>query len=464
MNSVSPFTVTSGYSLKYTALLTDICTRIRKQKVLTIEIMKRTVLSIIVLAALGINSGCQSKTQRVAKEENLKDVAYEAFVYAHPMMEQVKTLNGMFEFMGMKANVPSMNAKFPMDNVGMPIVAPNLTSMTGGVFVDISGGPVTVEIPEVKDRYIVYQCVDVFTHNFYYMGTRANNGDAGKFTFYNKHQEVPNDGSTPVLMEGDHAIIINRIDIKDRNELEQVRTIQNAIKVVSAPETTREYPIYEKEKAFSPRFVEYINELLMEVPESETEMFERFKAIGIMNEVKLSKEQLSEIQSGIDSAYQAIKHERKNLEVGNGYVTATEIFGTREFLNGNYIGRAAGAEFGLWGNSKEEANYFQLFTEGEGEIKFAADELPPLTDIGFWSITVHDENVHVHKNQYDSYVLTTDQMQFESDGSLILKISSKQEKGNWLYTPGDKMVINIRVYQADPERIGDYVPPAFVKR
>ncbi len=125
------------------------------------------------------------------------------------------------------------------------------------------------------------------------------------------------------------------------------------------------------------------------------------------------------------------------------------------------VGRGAGAHFGLWGNSKEEANYFMTKVEGKGEIVFAKDELPPLTDIGFWSITAHDENVLVKKNEYDSYVITMDKMKFEADGSLVVRFSSKPEAGNWLYTPGGKMVLLIRAYQADPEKIGDYVPPAF---
>jgi len=161
-----------------------------------------------------------------------------------------------------------------------------------------------------------------------------------------------------------------------------------------------------------------------EVSKSETELFKRFAKIGILSEVKLSKEQRSQVQVGIDRAYADIKAESDNLVVGNGYTGATTVFGTRKFLEGNYIGRAAGAHFGLWGNSKEEANYFMTFVEGEGEIVFGANELPPFTDIGFWSITVHDENVLVHPNKYDSYTLTMDKMVFEDDGSLIIKISS----------------------------------------
>lgn len=410
-------------------------------------------------------AGCEQKQQITAvTKPNLKEVAYEAFIYAYPMMEQVKVVNGMFKFTGTKPNVVTMTPNFPMDNVGMPIVAPNLTSMTGGLYIDISAGPVTLEIPEVKDRYIVYQFIDVFTHNFYYLGTRANSGDAGQFTFYNKNQQKPGGKtSTPVLMEGDLAIMVNRIDIKDRAELDRVHEIQKAIKVVSAPAQTRDYPKYDKVKAFSPAFVEYINELLTEVPESEKTLFARFAAIGIMNNVDLSDDDLKDIQEGIDSAFAAIQAETKNLEIGNGYIGATEVFGSREFLNGNYLGRAAGAHFGLWGNSKEEANYFLLYTEGEGEIRFQKNELPPLTDIGFWSVTVHDENVLVKKNKHDSYVLTKDMMKYAEDGSLTISISAKPQEGNWLFTPGGKMVVVIRAYQADPEKIGDYVPPAFIK-
>ncbi|MCZ6594217.1 MAG: DUF1214 domain-containing protein, partial [Bacteroidetes bacterium] len=190
-------------------------------------------------------------------------------------------------------------------------------------------------------------------------------------------------------------------------------------------------------------------------------MFNRFSKIGIFNKVNLNKEELAAIKSGIDSAYNSIKEEVKNLQVGNGYIGATDIFGTREFLNGNYLGRATGADFGLWGNSKEEANYFMTFVEGEGVISFKKDELPPLSEIGFWSITAHDENTLVQKNEYDSYVITMDKMKFEEDGSLNIKFSSKPEDGNWLYTPGGKMTVLIRVYQPDPVKISSYVPPRF---
>ena len=434
--------------------------------------MKNGLLSIVTTSLL-LLAGCSdsgqtpeatSSAQTGERDDNLAAIAHDAFIYAYPMMEQVKTVNGMFEFMGLKPNQVAMNAKLPWESVGMPIVAPNLTSMTGGIFVDISHGPVTIEIPEVKDRYIVYQCIDVFTHNFHYMGTRGNSGEGGRFIFHNASQVISDSSATAVEMEGDHAIIVVRIDIKNEAEFERVRAIQESIRIVDAPEQTRTYPAYDKDKAVSPEFVEYVNELLTEIPESETALFERFARIGIMGNVSLSDTEKAEVQAGIDSAFKKIELEVSKLVVGNGYIGATEVFGTREFLSGNYLYRASGAHFGLWGNSKEEANYFMTFVEGEGEIAFSKDELPPLTDIGFWSITAHDEDVLVHANEYDSYVLTTDRMMFEEDGSVVIRFSSEPENGNWLYTPGGKMAILIRAYQADPEKIGSYIPPAFEPR
>lgn len=433
--------------------------------------MKKIILLFLMSMAVFIEVGCSSDSapdvaskEKAVSSENLDVIAHEAFIYTYPLLEQMKTINGMQQVLGLEFNKPTMNIKLPWENVGLPIVAPNLTSMTGGVFMDLSNGPVTLEIPEVKDRYIVYQCIDVFTHNFFYMGSRANAGEGDRFTFYKQGQALPKSDATPVEVEGDHLIIIIRIDIANEGEYKRVREIQDAIRIVDAPKSDRQYPRYDKDKAFSPDFVTLVNSLLTEVPKSETELFERFARIGILSDVKLGEEQRAQVQAGIDRAYVDINAESDNLIVGNGYTGATTVFGTRKFLEGNYLGRAAGAHFGLWGNSKEEANYFMSFVEGEGEIVFGVNDLPPLTDIGFWSITVHDEKVLVHPNKYDSYTLTLDKMVFEDDGSLIIKISSKPEKGNWLYTPGGKMAILIRAYQADPQKIDSYAPPAFKAR
>ena len=166
--------------------------------------LSAVTFSLFLLAGCSDSGQAPEATSSVKNEvpgESLEAIAHDAFIYAYPMMEQVKTLNGMFDFMDMQPNQASMNPKLPSENVGMPIVAPNLTSMTGGIYIDFSHGPVTIEIPEVKDRYIVYQCIDVFTHNFYYMGSRGNNGEGGRFVFHNASQKISDSSATPVEVE-----------------------------------------------------------------------------------------------------------------------------------------------------------------------------------------------------------------------------------------------------------------------
>ena len=111
-------------------------------------------------------------------------------------------------------------------------------------------------------------------------------------------------------------MIVVRIDIKDRSEVDRVIEIQNGIKITSAPTEHREYPAYDKAKAFSPAFVEYINELLTEVPPDEKALFDRWAPLGMMSKEVPGEMELKEIQSGIDSAYIAIQEELKIWKSG----------------------------------------------------------------------------------------------------------------------------------------------------
>ena len=57
----------------------------------------------------------------------------------------------------------------------------------------------------------------------------------------------------------------------------------------------------------------------------------------------------------------------KKDKIDTGQLTAGDLFGTREQLNGNYLYRMAGAAIGIYGNSKQEAMYLVLATDSEGK-------------------------------------------------------------------------------------------------
>jgi Protein of unknown function (DUF1214) len=79
-------------------------------------------------------------------------------------------------------------------------------------------------------------------------------------------------------------------------------------------------------------------------------------------------------------------------------VSSGDLFGNRDFLNGNYLYRYVGAKLGLYGNSKQDALYFGYFVDANHqpldalklayELHFAKGDLPP--NKAFWSLTMYD--------------------------------------------------------------------------
>ncbi len=80
--------------------------------------MKQTLIPVTIVALFLIVGCGHSDTATTEQDDSLKDVAHDAFIYAYPMMEQVKTISGMQEFLGVEANKPAMNPKLPWDSVG----------------------------------------------------------------------------------------------------------------------------------------------------------------------------------------------------------------------------------------------------------------------------------------------------------------------------------------------------------
>jgi hypothetical protein len=81
--------------------------------------------------------------------------------------------------------------------------------------------------------------------------------------------------------------------------------------------------------------------------------------------------------------------------IQDGTLTSGDNFGTREYLQNNYLYRMAGAALGIYGNSKEEAIYPAYYADEEGQpldganryiLRFAPGQEPPVNS--FRSITL----------------------------------------------------------------------------
>lgn len=61
------------------------------------------------------------------------------------------------------------------------ITTPNNDCLVSTARIDLTTGPLLLDIPTIKDRYFSVAFMDAFTDNFAFIGTRATRGDGGRF-------------------------------------------------------------------------------------------------------------------------------------------------------------------------------------------------------------------------------------------------------------------------------------------
>jgi hypothetical protein len=82
---------------------------------------------------------------------------------------------------------------------------------------------------------------------------------------------------------------------------------------------------------------------------------------------KLTPEQKASLEAGTRDGLAKIKHELEAIgRDENGWHIATNLFGSRQILAGNWMLRAAAAMGGIYGNDVQEALYPFLVTDSDG--------------------------------------------------------------------------------------------------
>jgi hypothetical protein len=166
----------------------------------------------------------------------------------------------------------------------------------------------------------------------------------------------------------------------------------------------------------------------------------------------------------------------------NGWKVGS-FFGNREFFNGNWMLRAAGAKAGIYGNDAVEATYPMTKTLANGEpldgsknnytLTFPAGQLPPVN--AFWSVTMYDgKSQLLIENPINRYLVNSPMlpnMKKNADGSLTLYVQNKSpgtdKESNWLPAPNDLIYLVMRLYWPKteapsilPPGEGTWKPPA----
>lgn len=118
--------------------------------------------------------------------QEAQQIAEEAYIYAYPMLDNYKMMFAQALYKQSPAYAAPFNQFSHRAALLGPeytaIVRPNNDTFYSGVWMDLRAEPLILKVPAIPDRrYYSFQLIDLYTHNFDYIGTRTTGRDAGAY-------------------------------------------------------------------------------------------------------------------------------------------------------------------------------------------------------------------------------------------------------------------------------------------
>jgi len=445
-------------------------------------LFNRTLSKTILCISLGVSPTVFAKLTPAQAEELVK----KAYIFGFPVVDNYRI---QYSYFVDKTN-PDYKGEWNQPHNIARVYTPEDTAMqtpnsdTPYTFVgaDLRTEPLVLSVPKIENsRYYSIQFIDMYTHNFAYVGSRTTGNEAGNFLLVGPDWkgEKPANIKQVIRSESDLAFLMYRTQLFSESDLDKVKKIQSQYKVVplsqfqgraapkQAPKINFIKPLTAEQEKSSPQFFNILNFALQyaNVHPSEKALFKEFEQIGIKPGKKFEINALDPVvqaalPKGIQAAWTELS-EYKTTQLDTGKVSSADGFGTREYMQGRYIDRMISAVYGIYGNTKEEAIYPTYFTDIEGkpldgknkyQLTFPVGQLPPVK--AFWSLTMYKlpENL-LYANELNRYLINSsmvDQLVKNKDGSITLYLQNQPPeaslKTNWLPAPNGPFFSIMRLY------------------
>ncbi len=456
-----------------------------------------TAISTFMLFAAGCNDAKKTPEGGLSAAD-ARSIAKDAYIYGVPMVAQYKT---MYAF-SVDKNNPQY--KGPFDSIlniarvftpaDTAFVTPNSDTPYSFAGLDLRAEPAVITIPKMeKNRYFVFQLLDLYTFNFAYIGSRTTGNDGGTYLIAgpNWKGEVPSNITKTFHAETEFVSVVGRTQLFNPADLPNVKKIQAGYKVQplhefthtaappAAPVPDWPKPISQTQQTSLDFFnqMAFLLQFCVPAHPSEAELRQSFAKIGIepgkpFNPSAFSPEIQDALKAGIDDGQKAIDAKRAST----GGKTDT-LFGSREYLKNDFLARATGTQMGIGANSRDEALYPILDKDADGQpldgskarytMHFAKGEFPPVN--AFWSLTMYDlPGQLLVKNPIDRYLINSPMLphlKLDKDGGLTIYIQADspgaEKQANWLPAPKAPFMLTMRYYWPKPELLsGEWKSPA----
>ena len=417
-------------------------------------------------------------------------LAAEAFIFGYPLVANLTEVGRFTEQgLGSLAAAPFNTWSHATKLAGPDdtFVSVNNDTVYSIANLDLTAGPVRLDVPDSAGRYYVLQFVDAWTNNFAYVGKRATGTGAGSFLIVPPGHQG---GEGQVIHAPTTVVtIVGRWAVDGADDLPAVAELQRGLRLTPAGPGPG-IPAVAAGAGDDLRFLAQLRAWSAAFPPAPAEAAyaERFAPLyadadrgALVEGLAAGREQLEAAikqdvaprQNGWQPAYHAFDYNDTFFEVGTRSDPEWRI-SDRATARGL---RAAAARAGLWGNHGYEAAYAMIYVDADGEaltgersyaIRFT--EEPPVD--AFWSITMYGvPDFWLVANPIDRYSIgdRTRGLRREDDGSLTIVIQHAdpggEQRANWLPAPAGPFRPILRMYLPRDEVFdGTYVLPAVERR
>jgi len=348
------------------------------------------------------------------------------------------------------------------------VTTPNHDTLYSSAVIDLSLGPVTLQVPAFGERYHSLAFMDSYTNNFAYVGSRATGGEGGSYVIAGpgRHIEAPA-GARILHAPGNHISILARVLVDGAADYAMVHRLQDRL-VLSGPAPVRS-DLVRPLTGDGENFVAVVNRVLHDdpPPDADTPLLKELAVAGLGGGViALSSEQrqwwrkdFARVRSELIAASKEIGSsifgwQYSQSSVGN--------FGT------DYRTRAVIAIQGMAANIPAESVYALVLTDADGRAldqrhRYRLRLLPgaPPAD-GFWSLSIYevmaDGGMYFSDNARHRYAVgsLSPDLHRNEDGSLEILIQKEPPQdftANWLPAPEGKFALMMRAYLPRPDML-----------
>ncbi|MEN7529839.1 DUF1254 domain-containing protein [Cupriavidus sp. DL-D2] len=416
-------------------------------------------------------------TDHATLDQRIRD----AFIYTFPLHDLARTrwrFTQTDPAHGKPANQLHHNRHL-LDDRARQVTMPNNDTLYSLAWLDLSGGPAALEMPDMGSRYYSVALMDAFTNNFACLGPRTNGAGAHVFVIAGPNHHVSAqadlpDGAVLVRAPCNDVWMLARVLVDGPDDLPAVHAMQDQMRLRTSNVPPAPFAATPDETR-PDTYLRLVNEALARngVPTHEQEMVDGFADLGVRAGEPGAWDTLPEpTRDAWQRLWPTLRHDLEHPPKGSirrhgprgSWFSGLDHIGN---FGADYVYRAYIALVGLGALERQEAIYASALTDGAGQTLDGAHRyrlrVPAQMPVNaFWSLSMYefepDGRRFFTANPIQRYAIgdRTPGLVRNADGSLDLHIQCDEPgegSANWLPAPKGRFALALRYYHPQAELI-----------